>query len=71
MRRPWAAVGIIVVIGTTVFATTLLPELAPRLDPARFAQDASLQDRWESWGAALNAIQVSPWFGYGIDRSQT
>ena len=50
VRRPWAAVGIIVVIGTTVFATTLLPELAPRLDPARFAQDASLQDRWESWG---------------------
>ena len=71
MRRPWAAVGIIVALGTTVFATTLLPELAPRLDPARFAQDASLQDRWESWGAALNAIQVSPWFGYGLERSET
>ena len=71
MRRPWAAVGIVVVIGTTVFATTLLPELAPRLDPARFAQDTSLQDRWESWGAAMNAIQVAPWFGYGLERSET
>lgn len=71
MRKPWAAVGVIVAVGAAVFATTLLPELAPRLDPARFAQDASLQDRWESWGTALNAIEISPWFGYGLERSET